>query len=40
MMNGDKLKMMIIFKGLKKIPKVTVPTNIHVTVAMKGSMNK
>ena len=41
MMSGEKLKLMIIFKGLKNLPKgLVVPTNIHVTVAMKGSMNR
>ncbi len=40
MANGYKLKMFIIFKGLKKVPKgLKIPTNIVVAVAEKGSVN-
>ena len=35
---GRVLKTMIILKGLKKVPKVTVPKGIHLTVSNKGSM--
>ncbi len=37
--DGATLKTMIIFKGLKKVPKMKCPKNIIVKVAMKGSMN-
>ena len=41
MANGDKCKMMVIFKGLKKVPKgLKIPNNLVVTVADKGSVNK
>lgn len=38
MADGTKLKPMIIFKGLKNVPKVDFPKEIVVSVAMKGSM--
>ena len=36
--NGEKLKAMVILKGLKKVPKIQIPNNVVVTVAKKGSM--
>ena len=33
------IKSLILFKGLKKVPKLSVPTNVEVTVSMGGSMN-
>lgn len=38
MADGTKLKPMIIFKGLKNVPKFEFPKEVVVTVAMKGSM--
>lgn len=38
MADGTKLKPMIIFKGLKNVPKCDFPKEVVVTVAMKGSM--
>ena len=37
--DGRMIKSLIIFKGLKKVPKLSVPTNVEVTVSMGGSMN-
>jgi hypothetical protein len=38
-MNGKLLKTLIIFKGLKAVPKnLILPNNVVVLVAMKGSM--
>ena len=38
MANGEKMKLMMIFNGLKKVPKgLKIPKNIHVEVAEKGS---
>ncbi len=37
--SGRIIKTLIIFKGLKKVPKITLPKNIHVAVSMGGSMN-
>lgn len=39
MADGTKLKPMIIFKGLKNVPKADFPKDVVVTVSMKGSMN-
>lgn len=39
MADGSKLKPLIIFKGLKNVPKKTFPRTVYVTVSMKGSMN-
>ena len=36
--NGEKLKAMVILKGLVKVPKIKIPNNIVVTVAKKGTM--
>ena len=37
--DGRMIKSLIVFKGLKKVPKLSVPTNVEVTVSMGGSMN-
>ena len=35
MVNGEKLKLMIIFKGLKKFPKnLKIPSNVYVTFSI------
>lgn len=39
-MGGQVLKAMIILKGLKNLPKVKVPKNIHLTHSISGSMNE
>ncbi|RWS23637.1 pogo transposable element with KRAB domain-like protein [Leptotrombidium deliense] len=38
--DGRKCKPMIIFKGLKNVPRCTFPSDVVVTVAEKGSTNK
>lgn len=38
-MNGNFVKTMIIFKGLKKVPKINVPSNIFLAVSKGGSMD-
>lgn len=39
-MGGQMTKAMIILKGLKNLPKVKVPKNIHLATSMSGSMNE
>jgi len=40
-LKGDKvLKAMVILKGLKNIPKLVAPLNVHVAVSIGGSMNE
>lgn len=35
---GTMLKAYVLFKNLKRIPKLNVPSNVHVNVSMSGSM--
>lgn len=37
--DGRMIKTLIIFKGLKNVPKLNLPSSIEVTVSMGGSMN-
>ncbi|KAI5151365.1 hypothetical protein ENBRE01_2090 [Enteropsectra breve] len=37
--SGQMLKSLVILKGLKNVPKCSVPNNLFVTTASKGSMN-
>lgn len=35
---GTMLKAYVLFKNLKRVPKLNVPSNVHVNVSMSGSM--
>ena len=37
--NGQMVKTLIVFKGLKNVPKLNLPADVEVTVSMDGSMN-
>jgi hypothetical protein len=37
--DGDLLKALVIFRGLKKVPKCAIPDNVAVVVNMSGTMD-